>query len=332
MGCQQHWGVERKTPVDPDSSFYPGPMATPHISLPRRLQHNLGTMLRSRVAGPQAFERSLEIWGKEGPRWFSPQDPVWWVHDDAAMFIGGITALLTQMLHPGAMAGVGDFSGYKQDPWGRLQRTADYISVTTFGTIEMAEAVISRVKKIHDRVQGTDELGNPYSGSDTDLLLFVHNAEIDSFFRAYQAYGPRPLTRKQADTYVAQTAIPARLLGVEDPPTTVSQLHGQLRDFRSQLTMTTSAQEAARFVLHQPPISGAGRVGYSMLCAGAVALLPGFARDMLGLKVGPRMSAYGLKPLGKMVANTVRWGLAGLNKSELLPGELQQLYRQTYGL
>src|SRR5699024_11052906 len=98
----------------------------------------------------------------------------------------------------------------------------------------------------------------------------------------------RRLTRDEADTYVAQTATAARLLGVEDPPLTVAELHGQLQDFRSQLVITDSAREAAQFVLHTPPVAKSARFGYGLLTAGAVALLPGFARQMLGLRIGPR--------------------------------------------
>ncbi|HLS01513.1 MAG TPA: oxygenase MpaB family protein, partial [Beutenbergiaceae bacterium] len=114
------------------------------------------------------------------------------------------------------------------------------------------------------------------------------------------------------------------------PPTTVAELHGQLRDFRPNLTMTSSAQEAAKFVLHHPPITGGGRVGYAMLSAGAVGLLPGFAREMLGLKAGPRTTAYALRSVGKLAATTVRWGLAGLDKSTLLPPDLAETYRDVY--
>lgn len=285
-----------------------------------RAQGTLGRALRNKVAGPEGEARAREIWGAHGPRWFTPSDPIWRVHDDASMFVGGIAALLVQMLHPGAMAGVGDFSGYKQDPWGRLQRTADYIAMTTFGTIEDAERSIAMVKRIHDRVRGKDALGNPYWGSDPELLLFVHNAEIDSFFRAYQVYGPRPLTSAEADTYVAQAALSARLLGVEDPPETVRGLHAQLRTFRADLVVTDSAREAANFVLHNPPVEGVARVGYSMLTAAAVALLPGFAREMLDIRVSPRTAAL-LRPPGRAVTAIVRWALASVDKSTRLPAD-----------
>lgn len=295
----------------------------------RRAQLALGEALRNKVAGAEAEERSREIWGAEGPRWFTPADPIWRVHDDAAMFVGGITALLVQMLHPGAMAGVGDFSGYKQDPWGRLQRTADYIAMTTFGTIANAEQSIAHVKRIHDRVRGTDAIGNPYWGSDPDLLLFVHDAEIDSFLRAYQAYGPTRLTPEQADTYVAQTATSAERLGVRTPPMSVRELHTQLRGFRRDLQITDSAREACHFVLHNPPVAGPARLGYGLLTGGAVALLPGFARRMLEISVGPRMCAWVLRPAGKATVAAVRWGLAGVDKSTRLPAEFAATHRET---
>ena len=77
---------------------------------------------------------------------------MWRVHADAAMFPGGVAALLLQSLHPLAMAGVAGHSGYRGDPWGRLQRTSHFLATTTFGTVEDAEATIARVRGIHERV------------------------------------------------------------------------------------------------------------------------------------------------------------------------------------
>ena len=102
------------------------------------VQRRLGLALRARVAGDDAPARAHQIWGAEGERWFTPEDPIWRVHADASMFPGGLAALLLQSLHPLAMAGVAGHSGYKGDPWGRLQRTSHYLAVTTFGTVEDA--------------------------------------------------------------------------------------------------------------------------------------------------------------------------------------------------
>ena len=113
---------------------------------------------------------------------------MWRVHADASMFPGGVAALLLQSLHPLAMAGVAGHSGYKGDPWGRLQRTSHFLATTTFGTVEDAEATIARVRAIHERVRGRDPKGRPYRASDPHLLRWVHVAEAHSFLTAHQRY------------------------------------------------------------------------------------------------------------------------------------------------
>ena len=92
----------------------------------------LGGLILQRVAGPQGAARHRLITAP-GERWFSEDRPVRRVHGDSAMFVGGITALLLQSLHPLAMAAVAGHSGYRGDPWGRLQRTSYFLAVTTFG-------------------------------------------------------------------------------------------------------------------------------------------------------------------------------------------------------
>ena len=279
---------------------------------PRLVQRQLGRMLRSKVAGDDASDRAQHIWGAEGPRWFTPEDPVWRVHADASMFPAGVASLLLQSLHPMAMAGVAGHSGYKSDPWGRLQRTSHYLATTTFGTIEHAEASIAHVRSIHERIRGRDALGREYRASDPHLLLWVHVAEIDSFLRAYQSFGGSPLTAAEADTYVEQAGIPAARLGVIDPPTTVAQLHGVLAAYRPELEATDAAREAARFLLLQPPLPFYARPGYGTLASGGVSLLPGWALSMLGIPLPGIASALVARPLGHLGTAAVRWGMAGL--------------------
>jgi len=46
------------------------------LSPVRVVQRSLGELLRSTVAGEDAGERGLQIWGKPGERWFDPTDPI----------------------------------------------------------------------------------------------------------------------------------------------------------------------------------------------------------------------------------------------------------------
>lgn len=259
--------------------------------------------LRAKVAGADADAAADDIWGKRGERWFGPDDPVWRVHASSAMFAGGIRALLLQSLHPLAMAGVAGHSGYKGDPWGRLQRTSTYIAVTTFGTVPDALAAVERVRAVHERVRGTAPDGRPYRAGDPHLLRWVHVAEIDSFLTAYRVLGGERISDADADRYVEQAGRAAALLGVVDPPTTVAGLRADLAAYRPELAATPAAREAADFLLRHPPLDRASYAGYALLAAGAVATLPEDARRMLDL---PRLGPVGLVA-GKAAVRGVRW-------------------------
>jgi uncharacterized protein (DUF2236 family) len=274
------------------------------------VRRQLAQVLRSKVAGDDARTRAQEIWGTPGPRWFGPDDPIWRVHADASMFVGGLRALLLQSLHPLAMAGVAGHSGYRSDPWGRLQRTSHFLATTTFGTVEHAERAITQVRDIHRRVRGKAEDGRAYAASDPHLLDWVHLAEADSFLRAYQLFGPEPLGPEDADEYVRQSGTVAALLGATAPPTTVAELDSRLERFRPELAATTASRDAARFLLLDPPLPLAARPGYGLLAAGAVASLPGWARRELRLPPPFVVWDWPSLRLGAVGAGVVRWAMA----------------------
>lgn len=294
----------------------------------------LAGSLRDRVAGPQAERRSQAIWLAPGERRFAPDAPICRVQGHAAMYPGGIRALLLQALHPLAMAGVGEHSGYRDDPWGRLQRTSEFLAMTTFGPIESAERMIDKINRIHETVAGTDRKGRPYSATDPHLLEWVHIAEIDSFLTAHQHYARVPLTAQEADEYVDQAAYVAVRLGVPDPPRTVTDLQLDLARFRPELETTPGALDVVRFLLREPPLPWAARPGFGLLAAGAVGLLPGYAREMLGLRLrGPlrRVDTAVMRrvaiPLGGLGTAAVGWATGDPSEIRNQPGSVAPVGR-----
>ncbi|MDO5495434.1 MAG: oxygenase MpaB family protein [bacterium] len=285
----------------------PAEAATP--TPPTSPRAALAHALRSRVAGPDANEREDRIWRKPGERWFTREDPIARVNGNGSMYVGGIRALLLQSLHPLAMAGVAGHSGYRDDPWGRLQRTADYVATTTFATIPDAEAMIARVRSIHARISGHLPDGRAYAASDPHLLTWVHCAEIDSFLSAYQVYGTGTLTPAERDTYVEQSAISARLLGVTAPPTTYEGLQQTLSSYGGELEYGEATEDVIDLLIHNPPLPPALAPGYRMLAAGAVAILPGTARRLLGLSTNRLTDALARRPLGHLSTTAVAWAL-----------------------
>lgn len=274
------------------------------------VRDRLGQELFQRVAGPDGPSRRDRIATADGPRWFSDDRPIKQVHGDAAMFIGGIRALLLQSLHPLAMAGVAAHSGYRGDPWGRLQRTSHFLAVTTFGSAADAEAMVARIRAIHDKVTGTAPDGRPFAASDPHLLRWVHLAEVDSFLTAHNRYGDQRLDAAARDEYVSDTAHVARALGVIDPPRTVEELGEQLDSYRPELRGTPEARSTARFLVFNPPLPLMLRPAYGVLAASAVSTLPVWARWPLRLPYLPVAEAVVVRAAGQVATRTIRWAMA----------------------
>jgi uncharacterized protein (DUF2236 family) len=270
----------------------------------------LADQIRTRVVGPSHTAQRSSIIDAPGPRWFADDAVIRVVHADASMFVGGLRALLLQSLHPLAMAGVAQHSDYRHDPWGRLQRTAEFLATTTYGPATAAERAIARVRNVHDRVIGVAPDGRSYSANDPHLLRWVHVCEVDSFLAAYRRYGGRPLDAQQADQYVAEAAVVARALGVNEPPCTVAQLRAELSDFRPELHGTRQARQAARFLLLEPPLPLAARAPYTVLAAAAVSLLPMWTRWPLRLPLLPVSEIVLVRPAGQAITQLIRWSLS----------------------
>jgi len=270
----------------------------------------MGERLFLKVAGPEGPRRRDRIHLAPGERWFAEDSAIRQVHGDASMFAGGIRALLLQSLHPLAMAGVMDHSGFEGDPWGRLERTSHFLAVTTFGTAADADAMVSVIRRVHATVEGTAPDGRPYSATDPHLLRWVHVAEIDSFLTAHQRYGARPLDQDGRDAYVADASRVAEALGVLDPPRSEAELRDQLVAYRPELQSTPAARETARFLLLRPPLPLLARAPYSALSAAAVAMLPRWARRKLLLPYLPLTEATVVRGAGEVVTRGIRWAMS----------------------
>jgi len=273
------------------------------------VRSRIGAAIFERVAGPEGPARRQVINAAGGERWFAEGRPIRRVHGDTSMFIGGLTALLLQSLHPLAMAAVAGHSGYRGDPWGRLQRTSYFLAVTTFGRAADAQEAIGRVRAIHQRVTGIAPDGRPYAASDPHLLTWVHIAEADSFLRAHSRFGAEPLDRAGRDGYVADLARIGAGLGVPDPPRTEAELAARIAEYRGELAGTAQAREAARFLLLSPPLPVVARGPYGVLAAAAVSLLPGWARRPLYLPRLPVTEAAVVRPAGHALVQAIRWAI-----------------------
>lgn len=232
------------------------------------------------------------------------------VHADVTtMMIGGISSLLLQMLHPKALAGVWDFSNFRNDMGGRLRRTAAFIAVTTYGEREAAEAAIARVRRIHAKVAGHLPDGLPYRADDPELLAFVGVTEALSFLDSWVRYRDPLMLLRNQDRYIAEMAQISRLLGAHPMPETRREAERFLLAVRPQLKVDTRTREVARLILSAPPPTPAMAAAQRLLVEAGIDLLPGWARRMHGLS-GARLRTPLLRAGAGGMGAVLRWALA----------------------
>ena len=215
---------------------------------------------------------------------FGPGSVAWRVSTDLASPVAGLRSLLMQALHPLAMAGVDQHSDWRRDPVGRLAATSAYVATVNFGEQATAQQAAARVRRIHEHVQGTDTVtGRPYSAGDPALLLWVHAALVDSALAAGQLFGT-PLSPEDSDRYVAEMTVAAELVGVPRDlvPASVAELDQYLASVRPELRSTPAAAESMAYLLDPPGLDPDIAEIWQDIRDGAIAALPGWAREMYG--------------------------------------------------
>lgn len=237
---------------------------------------------------------------------FEKDTPIRMVHADiVGMMVGGIRALLLQMLHPDALQGVLDHSNFREDMHGRLRRTAKFIAVTTFAHRDEATEAIERVNRIHSKVSGTLPDGTPYSATNPRTLAWVHVTEASSFLAGYLRHVRPDMPGYEQDEYYRQFAVIARALGADPVPTSRNEAEELFRELRGDLRSSPEAREVARLVLSQRA-AGTPPGLQAMLGADAVEMLPPFARTMLGL-TRPGIAAFPARAATWGMGKTLRW-------------------------
>src|ERR1700677_282638 len=211
---------------------------------------------------------------------FGPASVTWRMSADLASPVAGLRSLLMQALHPLAMAGVDQHSGWRRDPAGRLAATSAYLATVTFGERAVAMQAAARVRRIHDHVRGVDAVtGRPYAAGDPALLLWVHGALVDSVLAAGSLVGTA-LSAADGNRYVAEMVTVAELTGVPRGlvPSNVPELDLYLASVRPILRCTPAAAESMAYLLDPPGMDDDS------------AALPRWARQLYGYDAPPPLT------------------------------------------
>ncbi len=219
------------------------------------------------------------------------------VYREQVMVLAGPRALLMQAAHPVAWAGFYAQTASKDEPYERLQRTAQIVELVTYGPRREAERATRRVRSMHGKVRG--ELyeaagrfpaGTPYAADDPELLLWILATLVDSGMTVYQRY-VRRLSPGEREALWQDYRIFGRLFGLPDAamPATYADFRRYMRRMLDgdDLFVTDDARTTARQIVMRPPVPLAARPLVELANFVTVGLLPPRIRHQYGFRWDP---------------------------------------------
>ena len=219
------------------------------------------------------------------------------VHREQVVALSGPRALLMQATHPVAFAGFFAHTGALDEPYERLNRTAQVMDAVAFGARAEADRATRRVRAMHRRVRG--ELsepvgrfpaGTPYAADDPELLLWILATLVDSALVVYERY-VGSLTRRQRDLYWEDYKVIGRLFALRDSdmPDTIDDFEAYMDAMLSSgdLHVGDRARELAVQIVMRPPVPLTARPLLELANFITVGLLPGELRRQYGFSWDP---------------------------------------------
>jgi len=166
---------------------------------------------------------------KADPGYFGPNSMMWKVNKEITVLFGGARALLMHAAHPLIAAGARQTSFYQRDPWKRLIRTLSLQNSVTFGTKAEADESAHRINKLHEVINGEDEVtGGFYDALDHEQLLWVHAClQISSIY--FYEKTVKKLTDKEKNKYHEENSLVAELVLIDK--NLIPKTHNELKDW-----------------------------------------------------------------------------------------------------
>ena len=191
------------------------------------------------------------------PGYFGPNSMMWKVNKEITVLFGGARALLMHAAHPLIAAGARQTSFYQRDPWKRLIRTLSLQNSVTFGTKEEADESAHRINKLHEVINGRDEItGEIYDALDHDQLLWVHAClQISSIY--FYEKTVRKLSEEEKNQYHLENSVAAEMVLVTKEK--IPETHNELKKWVMEksreeefLLLTDVAEDVKSIILGGP--------------------------------------------------------------------------------
>ena len=225
---------------------------------------------------------------KADPGYFGPNSMMWKVNKEITVLFGGARALLMHAAHPLIAAGARQTSFYQRDPWKRLIRTLSLQNSVTFGTKEEADESAHRINKLHEVINGNDEItGGYYDALDHEQLLWVHAClQISSIY--FYEKTVRKLSEDEKNQYHRENSVAAKLVLVDDK--LMPKTHDGLKQWviqkskeKDYLVLTDVAEDVAE-IINGGPVPRHIKPIWPFIAFTAFNTLPKEFKNIYGIK------------------------------------------------
>ena len=222
------------------------------------------------------------------PGYFGPQSMMWKVNKEITVLFGGARALLMHAAHPLIAAGARQTSFYQRDPWKRLIRTLSLQNSVTFGTKEEADDSAHRINKLHEVINGEDEItGGYYDALDHEQLLWVHAClQISSIY--FYEKTVKKLTDDEKNQYHEENSIAAEMVLIDRK--IMPKTHEDLKNWviekskeKDYLVLTDVAIDVAD-IINGGPVPRHIKPIWPFIAFTAFYTLPPEFKDIYGIK------------------------------------------------
>jgi uncharacterized protein (DUF2236 family) len=212
----------------------------------------------------------------------SPDSVSWRVFKNPlSLFIGGVGGVIMELAEPRVRTGVWEHTTFRVDPIRRLRRTGLAAMVTIYGARGKAEAMIARVRRMHDRVAGSTPSGNAFRANDPELLNWVQGTAAYGFLQAYHAY-VRPLSDLERARYYAEGTLAASLYGAS-ASTSQGALEMRFKTMSNRLEHSDILFKFLAIMRSAPILPLPLRPVQPLLIRAAVDLTPPWLQTIVGL-------------------------------------------------
>ena len=238
------------------------------------------------------------------PGYFGPQSMMWKVNKEITVLFGGARALLMHAAHPLIAAGARQTSFYQRDPWKRLIRTLSLQNSLTFGTKQEADESANRINKLHEVINGKDEVsGGVYDALDHEQLLWVHAClQISSIY--FYELTVKKLTDEEKNQYHLENIKAAEMCLVDR--SIIPETHDGLKEWVMQKSrqkdylMTTDVAEDVKDIIAGGPVPAHIKPVWPFIAFTAFNTLPSEFKKIYGIndsKIKNLILAFNLKLL-----------------------------------